>query len=111
MGGKSAKQKAQTGTCGYWPLTGLYGSGFPSLYGGFGGCGLDCFPQSFAPSPFAGGFGGFGGLFGCGFEGLNCGFNGISPLALPYSPFNCAPATTTGKLALTYNGAKFNLKW
>ena len=27
---------------------------------------------------------------GCGFDGLNC-FNGISPLALPYSPF--APQT------------------
>ncbi len=102
MGGKAAKQKATTGQpIGYWPLNGLYGESFPNLYSGFGGFGFPSFGSPFNC------FGGFG--LGCGFEGLNC-FNGISPLALPYSPFNATPQTT-GKLAMTYNGAKFNLKW
>lgn len=103
MGGKNAKQKAQTGTCGYWPYANLFSCGFPSLYNApFGGLGFDCF-NTF--SPFCG-LNSFNGLYGCG-------YNGISPLALPFGapalPF-CKP-NTTGKLAMTYNGAKFNLTW
>jgi len=107
MGGKAAKQKATNGQpIGYWPLNGLGAeTSFPNLYSGlgcFGGFGFPSFGSPF--NYFGSGYG-----LGCGFDGLNC-FNGISPLALPYSPFNAAPQTT-GKLAMTYNGAKFNLKW
>jgi len=49
---------------------------------------------------------------------LAFGFNGISPLALPFNGNSsfvaaacCQPAQTHGKLNMVYNGAKFNLKW
>ena len=97
MGGKSAKQQAQTGTCGYWPYANFLGN---------------CFPNVYNNSPFNSfancGFGSFG--FGGGF-----GFNGISPLALPFnSALSCCQPTqhqTHGKLNMVYNGSKFNLKW
>jgi len=105
MGGKNAKQKAQTGTCGYWPYANLFSCGFPNFFNApFG----NCF-NSF--SPFCG-LNSFNNLYGCGFDGFNC-YNGISPLALPFgspsAPF-CQP-NTSGKLAMTYNGSKFNLTW
>jgi hypothetical protein len=110
MGGKSAKQQAQTGTCGYWPYANFLGNCFPNVYNNcFAGVGtgLDCFSpfNSFANC----GFGNFG--FGGGFVG----FNGISPLALPFnSALSCCQPTqlqTHGKLNMVYNGSKFNLKW
>ena len=99
MGSKSTKQVAQTGSCGYWPYNNFYNNGcFDNCFGNFGGL-----------SPFYGGFGNFG--FGGGFVG----FNGISPLALPFnSALSCCQPTqhqTHGKLNMVYNGSKFNLKW
>ena len=106
MGGKSAKQQAQTGTCGYWPYANLLGSNcFPNFYNCFGGApvanSLDCF------SPFNSCFS------NCGFGGF--GFNGISPLALPFNSSLCCPPAQTphfhGKLNMVFNGSKFNYKW
>lgn len=105
MGGKNAKQKAQTGTCGYWPYSNFLSCGYPNFFNStYPSLGFDCFSPF---TPFCG-LNGYNGLFGCGFDGLNC-YNGISPLALPYNP--CPFPQTTGKLAMTYNGAKLNLKW
>ena len=92
MGSKSTKQVEQTGTCGYWPYNNFYNNGcFDNCFGNFGGL-----------SPFYGGFGNFG-------------FNGISPLALPYGG-GCgfgAQGLTHGKISMrnTLTKAKFNYKW
>ena len=104
MGGKSAKQKAQTGTCGYWPLAGLFanhpGYGLAPFFNPaiFGGCNFGC-----------GGYGGYGG------------YGGISPLAFPFAggygglPFGGYPYgnQTKGTVNLKDNctGATLKLKW
>ena len=89
MGGKSAKQQAQTGTCGYWPYANL----FSGLYGleNFN-CGL---------SPFFG---------GCGYNWFN-GYNGISPLAFPYNYGAQSITHGTLKMKNTLTKASLNYKW
>ena len=87
MGGRNAKQQSQTGSYGYWPYAGLFGGlyGFDQFCGGL--------------SPFF------------GFNGYNV-FNGISPLALPYSPYAPQSLTTgTLKMKNTLTKATFNYKW
>ena len=98
MGSKSTKQVAKTGTCSYWPYNNCFDNcGFGGL-GGFGG--------------FGGAFGGLSSFYG-GFN--NFGFNGISPLALPYGGgcFGAAQGMTHGKISMknTLTKAKFNYKW
>ena len=114
MGGKSAKQKAQTGQqIGYWP--------FASMFSQHNGLGL---------APFFG-QGSFGGC-GCGGYGGRGGYGGISPLAFPLSgglggnqlgggggggfsgsPFGGFGSQFKGTVNLkdTVSGAGLKLKW
>ncbi len=100
MGGKSAKQKAQTGTCGYWP--------FASIFAQQSCC------NGLAPFFNPGVFGAYGG---CGYGGYGAG--GISPLAFPFSGLfgfpgvgNCG-SQTKGKANIKdlCTGATLKLKW
>jgi hypothetical protein len=114
MGGKSGKQKAQTGTCGYWPYASLFsqqnGCGLAPFFSqalagrgfgagcGAGGCGIS--PLAFPFAGLGGGFGGFGGA-GAGFGGLGGGLGGFGGNALK-GKVNIKDITSGAKLALKW---------
>ena len=136
MGGKSAKQNAQTGQQnGYWPYANLFsnhnGYGLAPFFGqGMFGQGMGCGYGGISPLAFPfqggmgggyggyggyGGFGGLGGLGGLGGYGGYGGFGGLGGLGGGIGNLGTGATAyqTKGTLKLTdvASKAKMNLKW